>query len=55
VQRLASVHVVVGQGEACVDYSFACVGDADGGQEEIVDWTVGQLGLDEVLDVSVLG
>ena len=30
VQRFASVHVIVGQGEACVDKAFACVGDADG-------------------------
>lgn len=55
VQRLARVHVVVGQGEAGMDQSLAGVGDADGRQQEIVDWAVGQPGLDEVLDVSVLG
>jgi hypothetical protein len=38
-----------------VDQSLACVCNADGRQQEIVDWAVGQLGLDEVLDVSVLG
>ena len=55
VQRLAGVHMVLRQGEACEHQAFACVGDADGREQEVVDGGVGELGLDEVLDVSVLG
>ena len=47
--------MVLRQCEACEHQTFACVGDADGCEQEVVDGGVGQLGLDEVLDVSVLG
>ena len=47
--------MVLRQGEACEHQAFACVGDADGREQEVVDGGVGELGLDEVLDVSVLG
>ena len=55
MQRLPCVHVVIRQSEACEDVAFACVCDADWCQQEVVDWAIGQLGRDEVLDVSVLG
>jgi hypothetical protein len=55
VQRLAHVHVVFRQGEAREHQAFACVGDADGCEQEVVDGGLGEFGRDEVLDVSVLG
>jgi hypothetical protein len=55
VQRLAHVHVVFRQGKAREHQAFAGVGDADGCEQEVVDGGLGELGRDEVLDVSVLG
>lgn len=47
--------MVLGQGEAGEDMTFAGEGNLDGRKQEVVDGAAGQLGLDEMLDVSVLG
>lgn len=47
--------MVLRQGEAGEDVAFCGAGDAHCGQEEVVDRAAGEFGLDEVLDVSVLG